>query len=155
MPPLTRRQLLQSGSVGLGAGLAGCGAAPSPFDPSEAEIGGVAVLNYRDREHTVIARLRSEGETVFRQSLTVPGYDAAADDAGDGAFSGLPDEPAPYVLEVRLDSQGREEWTVFDTTEHDAPCHTFIVELGSPRRSGTGSDVTIWYGANPQRCEAD
>lgn len=105
----SRREVLQIGSMGLVASLAGCSTLSST-KISEMRITNPQVTNWVEQPFDLDVHLLDDGETVYWQTVRVDARESGENgELGGATLDGFPDEPAEYVLYTRLVSVGEDD----------------------------------------------
>lgn len=118
MSPLSRREVLRTGVVACGAGIAGCLDISWSDDDHEARLTGITFENHTDDEQSVLVIVEDDGEQVYGDFTAVPPADDEPPTIRE--VSDLPDDAGVYDVFFNLarrpeDIEG-EYWARADNT---------------------------------------
>lgn len=149
MPPVTRRTLLQATGVAIAAGLAGCNESSGQQPAPTPQLGDLTITNHDQVPHTVHAILLKDDTPVYWKSKHIP---AANDGVSSLQLEDFPTDPYEYVLHVRTDSRGKDNWAQFDFSNHDTGCLGIKIVVGDQDQSNRGN-VAIWKTTDSTVCQ--
>lgn len=144
MTPLSRRRALRTAAIAALIGVSGCSALSRESSENEARIDGgdLWAHNFHDGPVSVSLLVLDGKNPVYWQTEEAPASEP--NDPGDAHFTGLPTEPGPYRLLLRLAGQSMAEAASLDLTAVDADCVAVQAEIGSAADPADTTPAFFW-----------